>query len=140
MLKGIVEYLRLTRKTLAHNLQKYIRSRVDGPSRRQTGENGVGEKLVYLIMYCRKKAMTFPVWVLFLNLCDKTPMFLRYIAYYKLNVIQSMIPRTNANHSRNPYQGILSRTISTVVLMDMKNFPMIPLFHWDLPIYIVLTL
>ena len=86
-----------------------------------------------------KKAMTFPVWVLFLNLCDKTPVFLRHIAYYESNVIQRMIPHTNVNHSRNPYQGILSHTISTVVIMDMRNVPTTQLFHWDLPISIVST-
>ena len=84
--------------------------------------------------------MNFPVWVLFLNLCDKTPVFLRHIAYYKSNVIQCMIPCTNVNHSRNPYRVILSRRISTVVLMNIRNFPMTPFFHWDLPISIVSTL
>ena len=28
-----------------------------------------------------KKAMTFPIWVIFLNLCDDTPVFLTEIAY-----------------------------------------------------------
>ena len=46
--------------------------------------------------------MTFPVWVIFLNLCDKTHVLLRQISYYKWNVIQRMIPCTNVNHIRNP--------------------------------------
>ena len=45
--------------------------------------------------------MTFPVWVLFLNLCDKTPVLLRHITYYESNIIQRIITRTNINHSRN---------------------------------------
>ena len=105
-----------------------------------TGKDGVGKLLVFIGICYMQKGMTFPVWVLFLNLCDKTPVFLRHIAYYESNFIQCMIPRTNVNHSRNPYQGILSCTISTVVLMDMKNVPMSPLIHWDLPISIVSTL
>ena len=38
-------------------------------------------RLVCLGICCTQKAMTFPVWVLFLNLCDKTPVLLRHIAY-----------------------------------------------------------
>ena len=59
----------------------YIRSLIDGPYSHYTVDDGDGDKLVCLSMYFRQKAMTFPVWVLFLNLCDKTPVFLRHIAY-----------------------------------------------------------
>ena len=41
-------------------------------------------------------------WVLFLSLCDKTPVILRHIAYYESNVIQRMIPHTNVSRSKNP--------------------------------------
>ena len=63
---------------------------------------GVGDTILCPGIKRRKKEMTFPVWVQFINLCDNTPVFLRHIAYQELNVIQRMIPRTELNHSRNP--------------------------------------
>ena len=59
----IIQHLRSTRKTWSQNLQKYVLLRVDGPSSLQTGDDGVGDTRVCY-------------------LCDKTPMFLRKIAYY----------------------------------------------------------
>ena len=76
--------------------------RIDGPSSCYTGDNGVCETNVCPSIKCRKKAITFPVWVQFLNLFDKTPVLLRQISYYESNVIQCMTPRMNVNHSRNP--------------------------------------
>ena len=40
-----------------------------------------GDKLVCCRMYCLKMAMTSPVWVQFINLCDDTPVFLTETAY-----------------------------------------------------------
>ena len=62
-------------------MYKYVRSRVDGPSSRLTGDDGVGDTLICPGIYCRKKAITSPVWVQFINLCDKTPVFLTETAY-----------------------------------------------------------
>ena len=42
------------------------------------------------------------VFIVGKNLFDKTPVFLRHIAYYELNVKQRMTPRTNVSQSRNP--------------------------------------
>ena len=62
-------------------MYKYVRSHVDGPSSRLTVDDGIGETLVCLGMCYTQKAMTFPVWVLFLNLCDDTPVFPTETAY-----------------------------------------------------------
>ena len=84
------------------SLQKYVRSHLDGPSSCQTGDDGIGVQLVCLGMCYMQKATTLPVWVLFINLCDDTPVFLIEIVYQESNVIQRMTPCTNVNHSRNP--------------------------------------
>ena len=34
-----------------------------------------------------KKAINSPQWVRFLNLCDRTPVFIRHIAYQESNVV-----------------------------------------------------
>ena len=75
--------------------------------------------------------MTFPIRVLFLNLCDKTPVILRHITYQESNVIQRMIPRTNIS-SQESYQSILSRMISTIV-------PLKPLFQQTRPTDIIIA-
>ena len=54
---------------------------VDEPSSRYTGDDGFGDTLVCSSTRRSQKAMTFPVWVQFINLCDKTPMLLRQISY-----------------------------------------------------------
>ena len=139
MLILIVEKLRPTQKTWPRNLQKYIWSRVDGPSSCQNGKNGVGDTLICPGIKRRKKAMTFPVQVKFIILCDKTPVFLRQIAYQESNIIQRMTPCTNVSQQES-YQSILSHTISNIVLMDMITVPLTPFFQWDFPISIVSTL
>ena len=115
MLILIVEHHHPTRKTWARNLQKYVRSHVDGPSSRQTGDNGVGVQLVYLGICYMQNAMVFPKWLLFINLCDDTPVFLTETAYQESNVIHRMTPRTNVSQQES-YQSIISCTISTLVL------------------------
>ena len=62
-------------------MYKYVRSRVDGPSSRYTGDDDVGYSLVCPSINRRQKEMTFPVLVQFINLCDNTPVLLRTIAY-----------------------------------------------------------
>ena len=101
--------------TVSSIMQKYFRSRADGPSSRQTGDDGVGDTLVCPGIFCRQKAITSPVWENFLNLCDKTPVFVIETAYQESNVIQRMTPRTNVSQQES-YQSIISRTISTIVL------------------------
>ena len=139
MLVLIEQHLRQTRKTWARNLQRYVWSRVDGTSSRQTGDNGVGDTLICPVIYFRQKVITFPVWVQFINLCDKTAVFLRQIAYQESNIIQCMNPRTKVSQQEY-YQSILSRTISTIVHMQTRFVPLAPFFHWDLPISIVSNL
>ena len=117
-------------------MQKYFLSRVDGPSRRQNGDNDVGDTLVCIGIYCRQKAITSPEWLKFINLCDKTPGFLRQSTYQELDVIQRMTPRTNVSQQES-YQSVLSRTICTILLMDMRFVPLTPLFQWDIAISIV---
>ena len=102
-----------------------------GLASRQTGDDGIGDKLVCSGICCMKKTTTFPVWVLFINLCIDTPVFLTEIVYQESNVIQRMTPRTNIS-SQESYQSILSRTISTIV-------PMTPLFHHNSPTDIIVA-
>ena len=58
---------------------------------------GFVDKLVCIGMCYTQKAMTFPVWVIFINLCDDNPVFLTEIVYWESNVIQRMTPRTNVS-------------------------------------------
>ena len=83
------------------SLYKYVQLCIDGPSIFQTVDDGVGDTIVFTITKRRQKAMNFPVWVQFLNLCDKTLVFPRIIAEQESNVIQRITPRTNVNRSRN---------------------------------------
>ena len=140
MLILIEKHLRPTQKTWACNLWKYVLSRIYGPSSRQTGDNGVGDTLVCPSINCRQKATTFPIWVQFLNLCDKTPVFPTQISYYESKHYSMYDSTYKPKSQKESYQSILSRTIITVVLRDMRNVPMKPLFQWDLPISIVSTL
>ena len=50
-------------------------------ARLETGDDGIGVQLVCVGMCYMQKAITFPVQVLFLNLCDDTPVFLTETAY-----------------------------------------------------------
>ena len=86
---------------------------------------GFFDKLVCYSKCFRSKAGTFPVWVLFINLCDDTPVFLTETTYQESNVIQSMTPHTNVS-SQESYQSIISCRISTIVLLTLlfqKNRP-----------------
>ena len=71
----------IEKKLYIPHVEKYVLSRVDGPSSRQTGDEGVGEKNVCPGIKRRQKAITFPVCVQFLKLCDKTPVLLRQIRF-----------------------------------------------------------
>ena len=83
--------------------------------------------------------MNSPQWVRFLNLCDKMPLNIAQMSYYKSCVIQRMIhyvkDLTLKCHCPTWYyshRSILSRTMNTIVLTWIA-FPLTPLFQKNLP-------
>ena len=92
-----------------------------GTSSRQTGDDGVGETNVCPSIKFRQKASTFPIWVQFMKLCDNTPVFPQtnlLLGIKRYSTYDSTYERKSQQES---FQSVLSRTISTVVLMDIRN-------------------
>ena len=89
----------------------------------------INSYVVVCVVYKRRRLSLY--WVLFLNLCIATPVFLTDIVYQESNVIQRMTPRTNISLQES-YQSILSRRIGTIV-------PLTPLLQQNYPTDIIVA-
>ena len=62
------------------------------------------------------------------------------ISYWDIKVYRDETMYMGISHWKKGVSGTYLISISTMVLIDMRAVPLIPLFQWDIPISIVSTL